>query len=127
MKSLASLAIVLALVLAASARAADSPAGNWTWTVKIGDNSFDAKLKLNLENDKLTGAMSGGPSNQETPITNGSFKDGTVSFAVVRERDGQKMTIKYTGKLSGDTITGTSERQRDGQKQSSEWIAKRQK
>jgi len=129
MKRLVVAAVMLAFVgLVSSVRAAEDPTGSWKWTVKLGDNSFDVTLKLKLEGDKLTGAVGGGQSNQETPITDASFKDGKVNFTVVRElQGGQKFTIKYDGTLSGDTITGKSERERDGQKVSNDWVAKRQK
>jgi hypothetical protein len=32
--------------------------------------------------------------------------------------------IKYTGKFSGDTITGKSDFERDGQTRSRDWVAK---
>jgi hypothetical protein len=44
---------------------------------------------------------------------------------VTRERDGNKFTIKFKGKVSGDTIKGKSEIDRDGQTQSRDWEAKR--
>ena len=120
--------MMLAFVgLVSPARAAYDPTGTWKWTVKFGDNTFEASLKLKLEGAKLTGAVGGGQNNQETPITDASFKDGKVKFTVVRERDGQKFTIKYDGMLSGDTITGKSERERDGKATSTDWVAKRQK
>ncbi len=62
-------------------------------------------LKLKLEGDVLTGAMLG-RNGQETPIQDGTYKDGAVSFKVVRERNGQKITTKYAGKVSDDTIKG---------------------
>jgi hypothetical protein len=128
MRRLVAAAMMLAFVgLVSPARAADDPTGTWKWTVKFGDNTFEASLKLKLEGDKLTGAVGGGQNNQETPITDASFKDGKVKFTVVRERDGQKFTIKYDGMLSGDTITGKSERERDGKATSTDWVAKRQK
>jgi hypothetical protein len=46
---------------------------------------------------------------------------------VVREFNGNKFTIKYSGTVSGDTIKGKSEFERDGETQSREWEAKRQK
>ena len=61
----------------------------------------------------------------ETAIQDGTCKDGAVSFTVVRERNGQNMTFKYTGKVSGDTIKGKSEIERDGQTQSRDWEAKK--
>src|SRR5262245_20411251 len=110
------------------AQGAEDPTGTWKWSAKIGENTFEATLKLKLQGDKLTGTLGGGQSKTETPITDASFKDGKVGFTVVRERDGQKVTIKYSGALSGDTITGKSEREgAGGQKQTTDWVAKRQK
>lgn len=86
----------------------------------------DVTLKLKLDGDKLTGAMLG-RNNQETAIEEASFKDGEVAFSVTRERNGQKFTTKYKGKLDGDTIKGKSEGTRDGQTQSRDWEAKREK
>ena len=48
-----------------------------------------------------------GRDGQETAIEDGKYKDGEVSFKVTRERMGNKFTIKYTGKVSGETIKGT--------------------
>lgn len=36
------------------------------------------------------------------------------------------MTIKYSGKVSVDTIKGKAESERDGQPQSRDWEAKRE-
>lgn len=47
------------------------------------------------------------PAPTVTPITNGKVVGDTVSFDVVRSMRGTDTTIPYTGKLSGDTITGT--------------------
>ena len=44
---------------------------------------------------------------------------------MTRARGDQKMTTKYSGKVSGDTITGKAETEHDGQTQSREWEAKR--
>jgi hypothetical protein len=110
------------------AQAADKndPTGTWKWTVTFGDQKRDVTVKLKLEGDKLTGTMPG-RDNSETQIENGKFKDGELSFSVTRERNGQKFTTKYKGKVDGDTIKGTQERERDGKSQSSDWEAKREK
>lgn len=126
MKRIAIALAVAALVnIATPLVAADNPTGTWKWTTNFGGQSRDATLKLKLDGDKLSGTYVGRES--ESPIENATFKDDTVSFSVTRERDGQKFTTKYSGKLAGDTITGKSERQRDGQTQSNDWVAKRQK
>jgi hypothetical protein len=129
MRRLAIGAVVLAIAgLAAPARAEDkaSPTGTWKWTVERGGQKRESTCKLKLEGDKLTGAMLG-RNNQETPIEDGTYKDGAVSFKVTRERNGQKFTTKFTGKLTGDTIKGKTEFERDGQTQSRDWEAKRSK
>jgi len=114
--------------LVTPARADDkaNPTGTWKWTVSFGGQSRDATLKLKLDGDKLTGAMLG-RDNQETPIEDATYKDGEIAFKVTRERNGQKFTTKYTGKLTGDTIKGKTESERQGQTQSRDWEAKRAK
>lgn len=123
------LALGLAFIgMVGLAQAADKPdpTGTWKWSVTVNDQKRDATLKLKLEGDKLTGTMLG-RNNQETAIEDASFKDGEVSFSVTRERNGQKNTTKYKGKLDGDTIKGKSESERDGKTQSRDWEAKREK
>lgn len=106
--------------------AADKPgvAGKWKWSVERNGQKIETTLTLKQDGEKLTGTVSG-RNNTETEITDGKFKDGEVSFNVTRERQGQKFTTAYKGKLSEDTIKGTSETERDGQKNSREWEAKR--
>jgi hypothetical protein len=120
---------VAVLAVAGVARAADekdkaNPAGKWKWSVTTKDGQTrETVLTLKLDGGKLTGTVTG-RNNQETAIEEGTFKDGEVSFQVTRERNGQKFTTKYKGKVAGDAITGTVER-REGQ--SREWKAERVK
>jgi hypothetical protein len=122
------LCIVLGLVtlgLAGTAVGADDPSGTWKWQVEFGGQKRDVSLTLKLEGDKLTGHMPG-RNNTVTPIEDASFKDGTVAFSVTRERNGVKNTTKYSGKLSGDTITGKSNgTDRDGKPVTRDWVAKK--
>ena len=129
MKRLVAATLVVALVgLAGVARAADKPdpTGTWKWTVTFGGQEREQTLKLKLDGNKLTGHMLG-RDNQEIPIEDGTYKDGEVSFKVTRERDGQKFTIKYMGKVEGDTLKGKTEFGPEGQTQSRDWEAKRSK
>lgn len=123
------LALGLALMgMIGIAHAADKtdPTGTWKWSVTVQDQKRDVTLKLKLEGDKLTGNMLG-RNNQETPIEDATFKDGEVAFSVTRERNGQKNTTKYKGKVDGDTIKGKSEGERNGQSTSRDWEATREK
>jgi len=119
-------AVVAIFGLVGVARAAEDPTGTWKSTATYQGKSRDATVKLKLEGDKLTGTVPG-QGNQEVAITDGTFKDDKLSFSVVREVNGEKITQKYSGTVSGDTIKGTIESSRGGKSRSSEWEAKRQK
>jgi hypothetical protein len=104
------------------------PSGKWTWTFS-GPNgqSFEQTATFTRAGDKLTGTVSG--RRGETPISDGSFKDGQVTFSVVRERDGRKMTSKFQGKVDADAgmIKGTSTMSRGDGERTMPWEAKRAK
>ena len=51
----------------------------------------------------------------------------TDHFKIMREFNGQKFTIHYSAKVSGDTLKGKTEFDRDGEKQTREFEAKREK
>src|SRR5262245_26201120 len=101
------------------------PTGTWTWnfTTQNGQ-TIESTLKLKLDGDKLTGVYVG-RNNQETPIENAKFKDGELSFQVARERDGNRFTMKFQGKVVGDTLRGSTETDFGGQTRSREFEAKR--
>jgi hypothetical protein len=122
-------AVLLAFVgLTGAARADDkpNPTGTWKWKVEINGQEREFTLKLKLDGDKLTGSMLGRDGN-ETAIEDAKYKDGEVSFKVTRERDGNKFTVKYTGKVSGDKLKATSEAEVNGETRKREFEATREK
>jgi hypothetical protein len=125
MKRLLVAPIVLAIVAMAGIARAEDPSGTWKWTAMMGNNTREVTLKLKLDGDKLTGTITMGT--RDTEIADGTYKDGDVAFNVVRERNGNKTTTKYTGKVSGDSIKGKIESERNGQTNSRDWEAKREK
>jgi hypothetical protein len=110
-KSLRSLVVALgaACFLTVAAFAGD-PTGNWTWTQpgRNGNPGRPAKLTLALKDGVLTGSMAGRQG--DTPIADATFKDDAIAFSITRTMGGNSMTFKYSGKLEGDTITGSFER-----------------
>ena len=121
------------LLLGATARAQDKapdPSGTWVWTApgRNGGPDRTNTLTLKIEDAKLTGKITapgrGGQTN-ETPIIAGKVDGATVSFAVVREFNGNSMTNKYSGTVSADKINGKIEFTRDGETQSRDWAASR--
>jgi hypothetical protein len=99
---------ILAMAAVAAAAQDASPAGKWKWSIERNGETFESKLELKLDGDKLSGSLTG-RDGKETPIAEASFKDGEVKFQVSRERNGETFTIKYSGKVSGDTLTGKIE------------------
>ena len=128
MKSILRFAACLALSLALNASAEDKKLDlNGTWKSSFTNQNGQARetvFKLKAEGEKLTGTVSG--RNNDIAIEEGKIKGEEVSFQVTREFNGNKMVVKYSGKVSGDTITGKSESQRDGQPTSRDWVAKRE-
>ena len=119
-------AITLAAVSFVNTARADDATGTWKWTSMFNNNTVESTLKLKQDGDKLTGVYVG-RNNTESPIEEGTIKDNVVSFKIVREFNGNKFTMKYSGTLSGDTIKGKTSFDRDGQPQERDWEAKRQK
>jgi hypothetical protein len=96
-------ALLAVSVMSVAAVAAD-PTGSWKWSVEFNGQSFESSAKFEAKDGILTGTLTGRLG--ETPISDGSFKNGMVAFSLIRELDGKKFVIKYQGKLQDDTITG---------------------
>ena len=126
MKRLTAVTALFVLMGLVNVARADDATGTWKWTSMFGNNSIESTAKLKQEGDKLTGVYVG-RNNTESPIEEGTIKDNVVSFKIVREFNGNKFTMKYSGTLSGETIKGKTSFDRDGQAQERDWEAKRQK
>jgi hypothetical protein len=125
MRTLTIVASVFCLGLANIAVAEENPDGTWKWTTNFQNQQREQTLKLKHDGDKLTGSMSGRQGNETKIDEGGTWKDGEVSFSVTRERNGNKFTTKYKGKVSGDTIKGKVTNTRNGQERERDWEAKR--
>jgi hypothetical protein len=117
----ATLAVVCTGLVAQAAD--DDPTGTWMWKTPRGQ----AKIKLKLEGDKITGAMIR-KNGDALKVENGSFKDGDIAFDVPgKTPGGQPMVHRYQGKLTGDTIKGKARIELPDQTVAGDWEAKRVK
>ena len=122
---------MLTLGAASQALAADAT-GTWTWTrpARQGGEAQKMSLTLKADGEKLTGALTSpgrqGGDPTKTEISEGKVKADEISFSVTREFNGNKMTSKYSGKVTADTIKGKTESERNGETQSRDWEAKRE-
>ena len=105
---------------------ATAASGNWNTVLILGDgNRIEGTLKLKQDADQLTGAMV--RNENETQIQDGKMDGDEITFKVIRDRDGRKVTAKYKGKISGDTIKGKVESDWSGDWQTLDWEAARGK
>lgn len=129
------LATLFSLADASFSRAAEDnkkadPSGTWTWTTPGRNGGADRKmtLKLKVEGEKVTGTLSSpgqGGEDVKSELEDGKIKGDEITFAVTREFNGNKRTMKYNGKISADAIKGKTEFERNGETQSRDWEAKR--
>lgn len=101
-------------------------AGTWNTALILGDgNRIEGMLKLSQDGNKLTGATV--RNENETQIQDGKIAGDEISFNVVRDRDGRKVTAKYKGKITGDTVKGKVESDWSGDWQTLDWEGARAK
>lgn len=118
-------ALVAVLLNTVAASAATDPSGTWKWIAE-GPNgrSTESTLTLDWTNNRLTGSIDNRLGKVE--IRDAKLVGNQVSFTVERKIRFRKFTVKYQGKLEGDTITGTAETVgREKKPISIFWIAKR--
>lgn len=128
-KSLLTLGVFVAHSALVSSALAASASGNWIW-VSNGRSATVPKeniLSLQASGSTLTGKISapgtdGKPA--DTAITAGKVNGDEISFALIREVNGSPVTNLYSGKIAGDTLTGTISFNRNGETQSRKWEAK---
>ena len=128
--SFTEIALVLATVLAMNVTAAEekknSPlVGLWVSSFTTADGGqVTPRVRFKMKDGKLSGT-SIFRADQAADLKNIVFEDGQVSFDVVRDYLGDKVTTHYSGKLSGTTINGKITSVADGEKQTYDWEAKR--
>jgi len=125
MRGVATVVFLLACVGLVRADEKPNPTGTWKYTAEVGGQSIEVTIKLKLDGDKLTGTVSA--MDTESKIEDAKYKDGTVSFKVNREVGGNKIVLKYSGTIKGDTFKGKRELERDGQANTRDFEAKRVK
>lgn len=107
MKTKLSWGALVCLVAAMVGLAADA-SGTWSFETQGRRGPQTATLTLKASGESLTGSISGGRGGA-VEISDGKVNGDEISFTVVREFNGNQITTKYTGKVSGDTLNLTIE------------------
>jgi hypothetical protein len=93
---------LMTLILTQVSRAADVT-GTWIMTVQTSAGSGSPTFTLVQKGDAISGTYKGRLG--EAPVTGSmSGNDMTLEFSV--DAQGQSLTIKYTGKVDGKSVSG---------------------
>jgi len=95
----------LALLLMAATLLADVT-GKWSATVETDAGSGSPSFVFKQSGETLTGTYSG--LFGEAPI-NGTVKGDDIEWSFKASQDGESVTVKYKGKISGNQIKGSVE------------------
>ena len=94
-------------------REPDSPTGVWRWVSGrrpppgTRTRGPDTKGTFKLEGEKVIGKVTF--AGHDLELKHGRFHIREFSFQTIRERDGEKTTTSYRGKIEGDTLKGQIE------------------
>ncbi len=101
--------LIASPLLADTPKEAKPPADlSGTWQIHIsfgGRPPRDSVLKLEKSGDTYTGIMTD-MRGQGLPVKELKYKDGDLTFIQVGEQRGQKFTLEYSAKVTGDTLKG---------------------
>src|SRR5437764_7133259 len=92
----------LMAVFALAVMAADA-SGTWKASVETPNGAMENTFTLKVEANKLTGTVTMGQMG-EAAISEGKVDGDKVSFAVVRDFNGNQFRIDYKGTVAGDEM-----------------------
>ena len=102
------------------------PVGTWQCSYEIGGQKRTGTLTIKKEGDKFVGTMNW-PDQKDEKITDPKFKDGKLTFSVVRKFMDNVIPIDYTLTIDGDKLTGKGSAEFGGQKQEFDIAGTREK
>lgn len=112
----AAFVILTAAGLNAQAKSVD---GEWDASMNTPGGEVPMKLVLKADGEKLTGTVK--RSRGDAAIS-GTIKGNDISFYYTVDYNGNSLTISFTGKVTGDTMSGTVS---FGGNAEDQWSAKR--
>ena len=108
-----------AFVFAGSASAQTSVAGDWDAVFNTPGGPLPLKLILKVDGEKLTGTAK--RSRGDVALT-GTIKGEDIIFSYTIDYNGNPITLTFTGKVKGDSMSGSVSFNGEA---SDDWSAKR--
>ena len=88
----------------AAAQTSTSVTGEWDASMNTPGGPRPFKLIFKVDGEKLTGTVK--RASGDVPLQ-GTVKGSDISFAYTINYNGNDLTLSFTGKITGDTISGT--------------------
>ena len=102
---------------------AADPSGTWRWNFEINGDSIENVLKLDIDKDgKLIGTLEA--RDLKMKVQEGKVTGNEVSFQVEVKLE-QTVTVKFQGRIEGDSIDGKLTAKGDGDSREFPWEPKR--
>ena len=107
MKRAALALLVAAFVAPATLSAQDMKdfLGEWESTIETERGTFTTTYSFWMDGDILKGSLSGRMG--ETDIDEVTYMDGTISFSITRNMQGNEMTLTYSAKIVDEQMMGS--------------------
>ncbi len=99
--------IGILLICAGIALAADAT-GTWKASIETPNGTIETTFLLKVDGAKITGSMNSEQMG-ESKISEGKVDGDNISFAVVREFNGNEFRINYKGKVTDTEIKFTGD------------------
>src|SRR5687768_14053806 len=104
MRTLLAVLFAAALTVRGAESAEPKIEGTWKWTFNMPDGTrAEPKARLKREDDALTGTSIPRPG-MSVPITDLKVDGDKISWTVVRDTNGKKVTTRYSGRIKNDTL-----------------------
>ena len=94
----------IGLIFAGGSSAQTSVAGDWDGSFNTPGGARPFKIVLKVDGEKLTGTAK--RSSGDVPIT-GTIKGDAINFSYTINYGGNDLTLIYSGKVAGDSMSGT--------------------
>jgi hypothetical protein len=121
LKKYSTLSIIFLAILAVSLFAwATDVSGDWDMTSQGRRGERTQTIHIEQDGEKITVTMPG--RGGEDITGEGTIVGNKIEWTITRETPRGDFTMKYTGTVEGDTMTGQVDR---GERGSSEWTAKK--
>jgi hypothetical protein len=82
----------------------EGPVGEWNLTAEFGGRTNESTLNVSKDGDDLKAMMVSQRGERE--LDDVTFADGELTFDMTFERQGQEMTLSFSGKIDGDQLDG---------------------